>query len=154
MSLAEEADGTHATITTEMQLSGKAAAMGQGVIGDVAQRLVEEFASNLARLLEARNGGPAAPQPAAVPEPQGAADASAAQATLVSEAPPRPTPQAAPPPPPPPPPPHPPQSALPVGKIAAGVISGRLSDPRTLVITAATFAAVCGAIGYVIGRSR
>jgi hypothetical protein len=43
---------------------------------------------------------------------------------------------------------------LPVAKIAAGVISGRLSNPRTLLITTVTFAAVCGAIGYVIGRSR
>jgi hypothetical protein len=43
---------------------------------------------------------------------------------------------------------------LPVAKIAAGVISGRLSNPRTLLITTVGFAAVCGAIGYVIGRSR
>jgi hypothetical protein len=54
-------------------------------------------------------------------------------------------------------PPHPTpstQTSVPVGRIAAGVISGRLSNPRTLVIAAGSFAVVCIAIGYAIGRAR
>jgi carbon monoxide dehydrogenase subunit G len=149
MSLAEEADGTHATIATEMALSGKAAAMGQGVIGDVAQKMVEEFAGNLARMLESRDGAAAGPEAAGAPE---AAASAGAPPTSTAEAPvttiaPAPTEATS-------PPPVPAQSTLPVGKIAAGVISGRLSNPRTLLITTVGFAAVCGAIGYVIGRSR
>jgi uncharacterized protein len=159
MSLAEEPDGTHATITTDMALSGKAAAMGQGVIGDVAQKMVEEFASNLAQMLEGSNGGTAAPAPevASSPGPSSTSSSGAvAPAPLSPGARPvaPPSPGAPPVPPISPPPVAPAQSALPVGKIAAGVISGRLSNPRTLLITAGTFAAVFGAIGYVIGRSR
>jgi carbon monoxide dehydrogenase subunit G len=59
MSLAEQTEGTHATIETEMQLSGRAAAMGQGVIGDVAEKLIEEFAGNLASMLRAGTNGAA-----------------------------------------------------------------------------------------------
>src|ERR687889_1177947 len=47
------ADGrTSATITTEVQLSGKVATMGQGVLQDVSGRLVKTFATNLAAMLE------------------------------------------------------------------------------------------------------
>jgi uncharacterized protein len=47
------ADGhTSATVTTEVQLSGKVATMGQGVLQDVSGRLVETFAQNLATMLE------------------------------------------------------------------------------------------------------
>src|SRR4030081_2316208 len=41
MTLVEHEQGAHATIATDLQLSGRAAAMGRGVIGDVAQKLVE-----------------------------------------------------------------------------------------------------------------
>src|SRR5918912_2024248 len=58
------ADGrTSATVTTEVQLSGKVATMGQGVLQDVSGRLVQTFATNLAAMPE---GGkpPAAGVPA------------------------------------------------------------------------------------------
>jgi hypothetical protein len=41
-----------------------------------------------------------------------------------------------------------------VGRIAAGVISKRLNDPRVLLAATATLAIVFTAIGYAIGRSR
>src|SRR5688500_4460709 len=47
---------TSATVTTDVELSGKAATMGQGVLQDVSGRLVETFAKNLAVMLE--GGGP------------------------------------------------------------------------------------------------
>jgi carbon monoxide dehydrogenase subunit G len=143
MSLDEQADGTHATIATDMALSGKAAAMGQGVIGDVAQKLVEEFASNLAQMLESKNGEAAAPAASETP----AASAGHAPAAAVA-------PGSTEPPSSPPPRVSPARGSLPVGKIAAGVIAGRLNNPRTLLIATAAFAAIFGAIGYVIGRSR
>src|SRR5256885_14998260 len=58
MSLSGNGEVTHGTINTEVQLSGRAAAMGQGVIKDVSARIVDQFAANLAEML---GGGPPAP---------------------------------------------------------------------------------------------
>jgi hypothetical protein len=44
--------------------------------------------------------------------------------------------------------------ALAVSELAAGVIAGRLGNPRTLLIATAAVVLVSGAIGYAIGRSR
>src|SRR6476469_5553774 len=59
MALRPAQGGTEASITTSMQMSGKAAAMGQGVIKDVAASLTDTFAKNLAGMVE-RGGAPAA----------------------------------------------------------------------------------------------
>jgi hypothetical protein len=50
---------TSATVTTDVELSGKVATMGQGVLQDVSGRLVQTFAKNLAAMLE--DGGAAGP---------------------------------------------------------------------------------------------
>src|SRR4051812_23647823 len=48
----EPADGgTRGTMHTEVQLSGKAAAMSRGVIDDVSKRLVDQFAHNLEEIV-------------------------------------------------------------------------------------------------------
>jgi carbon monoxide dehydrogenase subunit G len=52
MALVDQDHGTRASIVTEMQMSGKAAAMGQGVIKDVAANLTDTFAQNLAGMVE------------------------------------------------------------------------------------------------------
>src|SRR5215203_2325294 len=44
--------GTHATINTDVKLSGKAAAMGGRMVGDVSAKMVDTFATNLAAMLE------------------------------------------------------------------------------------------------------
>src|SRR3954469_13161882 len=60
------ADGrTSATITTDVQLSGKVATMGQGVLQDVSGRLVRTFAENLAAMLEGAEAAAPEPAPAA-----------------------------------------------------------------------------------------
>jgi uncharacterized protein len=56
MSLTEQGAGTHATIDAEVQLAGKAAAMGRGLIEDVSAKLVNQFADNLQQMFSA-NGG-------------------------------------------------------------------------------------------------
>ncbi|MDO8210626.1 SRPBCC family protein [Conexibacter sp. CPCC 206217] len=164
--------GTRATMETEVQMSGKVAAMGQGVIADVSARLVETFAGNLAAMLEGggqeeQAAAAAVPTPAAAtgsasssadargsapatPSNAGATAAGDATATVTSDAPrsaPKPTanrstpaPQA--------------DSSLPVGKIAAGVIAGRLSDPRVLLTTTAGLALAAGAVGFLLGRRK
>jgi uncharacterized protein len=43
---------THAHIGANVRLSGKAAAMGRGIIEDVSARLVDDFARNLAGMLD------------------------------------------------------------------------------------------------------
>ena len=62
MALREQDGGTAASIVTDMQMSGKAAAMGQGVIRDVAAALTDTFATNLAGLVTA-GGRPPRPWP-------------------------------------------------------------------------------------------
>jgi carbon monoxide dehydrogenase subunit G len=48
--LAPQGAGTRADIEMDVQLSGRAAALGQGVLQAVAEKLVTEFAANLAQL--------------------------------------------------------------------------------------------------------
>jgi carbon monoxide dehydrogenase subunit G len=127
MSLAGAAtgDGTHATIATELALSGKAAAMGQGVVADVSERLVQEFASNLAVMLSGE------PAPGAETPPAESSPGEPARPA---------TPPGA--------------GALPIGKVIGGVIAGRLSNPRALAIAAGVLAVACVRVGYVLGRRR
>jgi carbon monoxide dehydrogenase subunit G len=153
MALREQPGGTEASITTSMQMSGKAAAMGQGVIKDVAASLTDTFAQNLAGMVErsgamapAADGGTAAgasapPEPpppdAAPPPPPPPAPAAAPRA-------------ATPPPPPPPPAPAPADAALPAGTLVKAVALGRLRDPRTLGVLGAALAIG----GFLLGRRR
>jgi carbon monoxide dehydrogenase subunit G len=118
------ADGrTSATVTTEVELSGKVATMGQGVLQDVSGRLVETFARNLATMLEGR-----------APE---AAEAPWTPATEPQTAPP-PAPDTAP----------PPAEALDVGSLGLAVAADRLKDPRRL----APVVALLVLIAFVVGR--
>jgi carbon monoxide dehydrogenase subunit G len=57
MALDEQGGGTHAKIAADVQLAGKAAAMGRGLIEDVSAKLVDQFAGNLQTMLS--NGAPA-----------------------------------------------------------------------------------------------
>src|SRR4051794_35040473 len=120
------ADGrTSATITTDVQLSGKVATMGQGVLQDVSGRLVRTFAENLAAMLE--GGAQAAgPQAEAASPPPGAERG----------------PQA------PPPPPAPAADALDLGSLGGAVVADRLREPRAVAVLL-TLAAL---IGFVLGR--
>lgn len=58
MTVSERAAGTHVAATTDVQLSGRAAQLGSGIVEDVAGRLVDDMASNLERLLEGVGEGP------------------------------------------------------------------------------------------------
>jgi len=63
----EHGAGSRVISTTEVQLSGRAAQMGAGIVEDVAARLVADMAGNLERLLETEGeegGTPTAPAPA------------------------------------------------------------------------------------------
>jgi carbon monoxide dehydrogenase subunit G len=68
LSLVEQGDETVGTMKAHVQLTGKAAAMGRGVIEDVSSRLVQTFANNLESIL----AGPAAAEAEPTPPPKAA----------------------------------------------------------------------------------
>jgi len=158
MALTEAADGTRGTISTELQISGRAAAMGRGMIVDVAQKLTELFAVNLAEMLVAVPEQPVGADAAGAAQTASASEARAQTSTMTAPAAtetvraadggrtatePVRAPAGA-----------PAESSLPVMQVAASVIGGRLSNPRTLLGSAGVLAFLFGAIGYAIGRRR
>ncbi|HWV85501.1 MAG TPA: SRPBCC family protein [Capillimicrobium sp.] len=130
MTLSGDDARTTAEIVTEVDLTGKVATMGQGVLQDVSGRLVDAFAENLAAMLEGREEEPAAPPPG-TPGPGAPAGAG-----VGAEA--------------PPPPPREPAEALDLGSIGGAVIADRLKDPRHLGVVLAIVAIVA----YLLGRRR
>ena len=79
LQLTEEAGGTtRGTVNAELSLSGKAAAMGKGVIGSVTEQMMALFASNLQAMIT-EPGAPGAVAAGEVPEPVPASEAAAAK---------------------------------------------------------------------------
>ena len=117
MELGGDGGHTSATVITEVQLSGKVATMGQGVLQDVSGRLIGTFADNLAAML-AGGGEPAAAEPTvAAVAPTGA---PAEEATAAAPSPPSP------------PPPPSSSDALDLGSMGGAMVADRLRDPRVL----------------------
>jgi carbon monoxide dehydrogenase subunit G len=184
MSLVERADATQATIETELQLSGRAASMGRGVLVDVSQQLIGEFATNLAAMLgsdgmapaegadaqgqpaeaPAATPGPPAPSPAATPGPPAPSPAATpgppAPSPAATPGPPAPSPAATPGPPAPSPaatpgPPAPSPAEPAASALPAGRIAAKVIANRLgEPRTLLSFVAVLLAIGYALGRSR
>ncbi|WP_238018792.1 SRPBCC family protein [Dactylosporangium sp. AC04546] len=76
-SLHEEADGTRVEVRTDLDITGKAAQFGRGLIGDVSGKLIGQFADCLAGKLAA-GSEPAPEVPAAAVAGAAAAEASGA----------------------------------------------------------------------------
>jgi carbon monoxide dehydrogenase subunit G len=174
--LREEGGRTHGTIHTQVQLSGRVAAMGRGIIADVSGKIVDQFSENLAAMLAgggagaaaaapegapgvvpegAPTGGPAAAPagaPGVVPEGAPTGGPAAAPAGVVPEGAPTgaaPSGGAAGTPPRPAPAPSP-GAELSALSLAGAVVKGRLKEPRTL-------AGVLGAVAllaFLLGRRR
>ncbi len=132
MTLAQQGETTSCAMHTDVKLSGKAAAMGQGVIRDVSAQLIAQFAENLRAMMGAGEA------PAAEAAGEGAAEAPPAAAAGAGERPASAPPEEG--------------ASLEAGALMAKVIAGRLENPRTLTLTAAGFGLVCLAIGFAIGR--
>jgi carbon monoxide dehydrogenase subunit G len=117
------ADGhTSATVTTDVELSGKVATMGQGVLQDVSGRLVQTFAANLAEMLArgeapTEAGEPAQPMAEEPPEPQRAAEQKEPE-------------------------------ALDLGSLGGQMLADRLKDPRVL----GGALAVVALVAFLLGR--
>src|SRR5258705_3962090 len=133
--LTADGEQTRGAIHSDVAISGKAAAMGQGVIGDVSARIIDTFAENLAAML-AGEGEPVTAAP--VPEPASPPGAGAAAGPEVGASAPPPAPAA----------PQEREPGLPVLAIAGSVLAGRMRDPRVL---AGTLLAVAG-VFFALGR--
>ena len=173
-----ETDGvTHGTVSADLSLSGKAAAMGKGVISSVTEQMMGLFAGNLQDLIEGEDDADAAPSVGEhVDDPATLAQAAPRAVTDVSDIPPGDAPAAdtlpgvqadAPPRPGLPPRPVPPRVAPAGGhrgaphrsapaaapsldalSLVKGVIADQLGDPVKLLGLLATVAF----IAYRIGR--
>jgi carbon monoxide dehydrogenase subunit G len=125
MSLSEENGSTLGHISTDVRLSGKVAAMGQGVIQDVSARMVDQFAQNLATMLAEPEAAEAAAEEAAPEQP-------AAEPAR------EPSPE----------PPAEPAESFDAVSVAAGVARDRLRDPKVL----GRLVLVAVLLGFVLGR--
>ncbi len=165
MSLTEDGSTSHGTIVSEVQLAGRAAAMGRGVIQDVSAKIVDTFSKNLETMLAgepatapagassatpaAAAAAPAAPEgagatgaPPTAPSPQAAPAGAGASAPASAQA-----PRAVPPPAPPAAAPAA-ESSLPVGQIVGSVVASRLKDPRVIAGAVASALALFAAVRW------
>jgi carbon monoxide dehydrogenase subunit G len=72
-------DTTKVTVSTDLRITGKVAQFGRGVMGDVSEKLMAQFANNLNTMLDA--------EPAAAPETEAPADDAPAAETPVAQQP-------------------------------------------------------------------
>jgi carbon monoxide dehydrogenase subunit G len=81
----EAVDGgaTEVSVTTDLNITGKPAQFGRNVMADVSERIIDEFAANLARELEGRSPQPAVQAESSERVKPPAADGSAPVRTAV-----------------------------------------------------------------------
>ena len=77
-----DGDQTHVTVLTNLNVTGKPAQFGRGVMNEVSGKLIGIFADNLAKMIAAGDSG----APAAAAEPAPAAAGTAPAATAPAEA--------------------------------------------------------------------
>jgi carbon monoxide dehydrogenase subunit G len=122
--LVAEGDDTRVDVTTDLDITGKAAQFGRGLIGDVSGRLIGQFATCLAAKLA---------EPAVLAEPAASAPASAsASAEPIASVEP---------------------DAEPIDLLAVSGLGGALRRAAPYVVTAAaSFAVVLGIIWWIRRR--
>jgi hypothetical protein len=79
LALVQEGETTKGTMKADVQLAGRAAAMGRGVIQDVSAKIVSTFAKNLEAMLSSNGAAPeaAATETAAATEPAASTEPAA-----------------------------------------------------------------------------
>ena len=65
--LVSEGSSTRVDVTTDLAITGKPAQFGRGVMSDVAGRIIDQFAANLADLISSQSSS-AAGTPVAAPQ--------------------------------------------------------------------------------------
>lgn len=145
LTLTEEGDATRGSVSADLALSGKAAAMGKGVIGSVTEQMMTLFAGNLQAMLA--EGTPPAPEAVPEPAPEAVPEPVPASAAVSAPAP-APTATPAPAPGTTPAGPLPATGSVDALALAKGVAADQLSSPaRVLGILA-----VVAFIAYWAGR--
>lgn len=139
LQLVEDGATTRGTVHADVALSGRAAAMGQGVIGSVTDSMMGQFATNLQAMLTGSGA------PAAVPDAEAVAAAAAngAAAGGAAAAPPRPAfvpPAAA------------EESSLDAAALAKSVVMGQLREPARVLQVLAVVAVIAYRLGLRSGR--
>ena len=87
-------DTTKCVVTTELHISGKVAQFGRGIMGDVSEKLMTQFANNLNTMLDQQGDSPAPAPAAAAPAPAPATPAAEAPAPAAATPAAAPTPAA------------------------------------------------------------
>lgn len=150
LALTEEGTTTRGTVSADLALSGKAAAMGKSVIGSVTEQMMGLFASNLQAML-AEPGAAAGSGPAPIPEvePAAAGSVPASSAAPVTAPVAAGTGTGTPMPPPSTTPPSPsPSGSLDAFSLARGIAADQLSSPGKVL----GLVAVVACIAYWAGR--
>jgi uncharacterized protein len=137
--LVEDGATTRGTVHADVALSGRAAAMGQGVIGSVTDTMMAQFATNLQAMLTGSGA-----TSAAVPDAEAVATAAASHAAAnggPAAAPSRPAPStpAA-------------DSSLDAGALARSMVRSQLSEPGRVLQVLAVVAVVAYRLGLRSGR--
>ena len=145
LALVEDAGTTRGTVRADVALSGRAAAMGQSIIGSVTDQMMAQFADNLQAMLN--DGGPSAAAPAA---------ATPAAVPTVPSTPARPSVPAGdiPPPAAARPAAAPPADSLDALALVRGMLDAQLGSPRRVVQLLALVAVIAYGCGRRAGRRR
>lgn len=77
--MSEQGSSTHVTVGTTLEISGRQAQFGRGVMADVASKLIEQFAACLASKVSGEDAGNAAPDDRTSARPPAGATAAAAE---------------------------------------------------------------------------
>lgn len=77
--MSEQASSTHVTVGTTLEISGRQAQFGRGVMTDVASKLTEQFAACLASKVSGEDAGNVAPDDRTSARPPAGATAAAAE---------------------------------------------------------------------------
>ena len=141
LQLVQEGGATRGTVHADVALSGRAAAMGQGVIGSVTDQMMLQFAQNLQAMLS-ENGSPkVVPEAPSAGEPPVAVPVTALSSAppLASASPPKPaTPAAA--------------SSLDATALVRSMVMAQLQEPGRLLQVIAAVAFIAYRLGVRAGR--
>ncbi len=152
LQLVEDGATTRGTVHADVALSGRAAAMGQGVIASVTDAMMGQFATNLQTMLASGDAPPDVPDAGAVAAalastpapPTGGANGVSTGAPTVGGAGAPPSPPAA--------PPADEGSSLDAVALARSVVMGQLRDPSRVLQVLAVVAVVAYRLGLRSGR--
>ena len=147
LQLVEDGATTRGTVHADVALSGRAAAMGQGVIGSVTDSMMGQFATNLQTMLTGSGAPSVVPDAEAVAAAAPSAGAAHAASNGTATAPPRPAVIPS-----PSPSPAAAESSLDAAALAKSVVLGQLREPSRVLQVLVVVAFIAHRLGMRSGR--